>query len=69
MNSKGELAIGKNEVMDMDKVDIRVDKVTVNTIEQTDPDGYLAKQEVPNSLLVCDKKSVSPGGNMNNDLE
>jgi hypothetical protein len=43
---KGELSIGKNEVMDMDRVDIRVDKVTVNTIEQTDPDGYLAKQEV-----------------------
>ncbi|WP_134702241.1 hypothetical protein [Ammoniphilus sp. YIM 78166] len=42
---KGELSIGKNEVADMDKVDIRLDKVTLNTHEQADPDGYLAQQE------------------------
>jgi hypothetical protein len=43
---KGEFAIGKAEIIDRDEVEIRLDKVLVKSIEQPDPDDYLANKEV-----------------------
>lgn len=46
MIHKGELSIGKQEIVDINKVELRLDKIVLKNIERSDPDNYLANQEV-----------------------
>jgi hypothetical protein len=43
---KGELSIGKQDIIDVDQVQLHLDAISIRNIERHDPDDYLADQEL-----------------------
>jgi hypothetical protein len=55
--TKKELSIGKNEVSDLDQVQLQLEKVSMRQLERKDPDNYLAEQ----TLMLHGNGSIQGG--------